>query len=113
VHIENKCPENVLDRAAFFFNELGMVKTEQRNGVLFYLSVKDHKFAVIGDVGINSVVAENFWDDTVHLMKEHFKRAQFADGLIAGIERAGQNLKKHFPYQSDDINELNNEISFG
>lgn len=113
LHVENKCPEDVLDRAAFIFNELGMTKTEQRNGVLFYLSIKDHKFAVLGDTGINAVVAENFWDDTVHLLKEHFKRSQFAEGLIAAISKAGQSLKKHFPYQTNDINELSNDISFG
>jgi uncharacterized membrane protein len=26
---------------------------------------------------------------------------------------AGNQLKAHFPYQKDDLNELNDEISFG
>jgi len=40
-----------------------MQKTELRNGVLFYLSIKNKKFAILGDKGINASVSENFWDD--------------------------------------------------
>jgi uncharacterized membrane protein len=36
-----------------------------------------------------------------------------AEGLIAGILMAGEQLKSHFPYQKDDVNELSDEISFG
>ena len=50
VHIESKCNEDVLDRAAFLFEKLEMHKTEQRNGVLFYLAVNSRKFAILGDV---------------------------------------------------------------
>jgi len=61
VHIENHCKGDVLDRAAYLFEKLEMTKTEQRNGVLFYLAAKDHKFAILGDAGINAVVEEGFW----------------------------------------------------
>jgi len=113
VHIENHCKGEVLDRAAYLFEYLKINQTEQRNGVLFYLAIKDHKFAIIGDVGINKEVEENFWEDIKALMAEHFKLGDFVAGLENGIARAGQKLKKHFPYQRDDINELSDEISFG
>lgn len=113
VHIEEKCAEDVLDHAAYIFKELEMHKTELRNGVLFYVSYRDHKLAIIGDAGINKVVPEGFWKNIKeHLIKE-FKIGNFAGGLAEGILMAGEQLKKHFPYQSDDVNELSNEISFG
>lgn len=112
VHIENKCKEDVLDRAAFLFNKLGMQKTELRNAVLFYVAVDDKKFAVIGDSGINALVEENFWEDVKKLLLENFKNGRFTEGLEAGIDKAGEKLKRHFPYQTDDTNELSNEISF-
>jgi uncharacterized membrane protein len=112
VHIENQCKEDVLDRAAFLFNKLGMQKTELRNAVLFYVAVNDKKFAVIGDSGINALVEENFWEDVKKLLLENFKKGQFTEGLEAGIDKAGEKLKKHFPYQTDDTDELSNEISF-
>ncbi|PKP52693.1 MAG: hypothetical protein CVT92_07470 [Bacteroidetes bacterium HGW-Bacteroidetes-1] len=113
VHIENRCKESVLDRSAFLFSQLAIDKTEQRNGVLFYLAVKDQKFAVIGDAGINTLVEEKFWEEIRLTMAEHFKRSEFSTGLIAGIEKTGRKLKKHFPYHHNDINELSDEISFG
>ena len=41
VHIESYCQDDVLDRAAYIFEKLEMHKTELRNGVLFYLAMKD------------------------------------------------------------------------
>ena len=113
VHIDNHCKEDVLDRAAWWFAKLEMHKTEQRNGVLFYLAVKDQKFAILGDAGINSVTPDNFWDTIKEQMLEHFKEGEFADGLSKGIQLAGEALQSHFPYQDDDVNELSDEISFG
>ncbi len=113
VHIESKCKGDVLDRAADIFAQLKMHKTELRNGVLFYLSVGDHKFAIIGDAGINAKTPENFWDSIKEKMLTDFKSGDIAHGLAEGIKMAGEQLKVHFPIQADDINELSDEISFG
>jgi len=112
VHIEEKCKGDVLDRAADIFKKLEMHKTELRNGVLFYLAVKNRKFAVIGDAGINKVVPGNFWDEVRDIMLNHFRDSKFTQGLVEGIELAGQQMKQYFPYGKDDINELSDEISF-
>ena len=113
VHIETHCEAEVLDRVACLFKKIGMQKTELRNGVLIYLAVESHKFAIIGDKGINAVVPENFWGDIKNKMATHFEKEEFVIGLSWGIESAGKQLKKHFPRHSDDINELPDEISFG
>ncbi|MBP8959803.1 MAG: TPM domain-containing protein [Bacteroidales bacterium] len=112
VHIETHCKEDVLDRAVWIFKKLGMDKTRERNGVLFYLAVKDRKFAIIGDAGINSKVPEGFWNQIKEIMEKNFKEGRFAEGLSEGIRMAGEKLKEYFPYSKDDINELSNEISF-
>ncbi len=113
VHIETTCQGDVLDRAAFIFDKMGMQKTKKRNGVLFYLAVKNRRFAVIGDTGINAVVPEDFWDELKNLLLNHFRENQFTEGLINGIDKVGNYLKEHFPYQAGDVNELTDEISFG
>ena len=113
VHVENKCKGEVLDRAAWLFKKLKMHETKDRNGVLIYLSIDDHKFAIIGDAGINKVVPEGFWDDIKEMMIGHFKKGEFAPALIEGIEKTGEHLKKYFPWQEDDVNELPDEISYG
>jgi uncharacterized membrane protein len=113
VHIETSCKGDVLDRAAFLFEKMGMQKTEKRNGVLFYLAVKNRSFAVVGDKGINAIVTEDFWDSIKNLLLNHFREERFTEGLIEGITLVGTKLKKHFPYQTDDVNELSDDISFG
>jgi uncharacterized membrane protein len=113
VHLDRFCKEDVLDRAAHWFEKLQMHKTEQRNGVLFYLAYEDRKFAVLGDAGINQKVPETFWDSIKNQMVAQFKEGQFADGLANGIIESGKQLKQHFPYQTDDVNELSDDISFG
>lgn len=113
VHIDNHCKEDVMDRAAWWFGKLEMQKTGQRNGVLFYLAVKEHKFAILGDAGINAVTPDDFWDTIKEKMLASFKEGAYASGLKEGILLSGEALKSHFPYQDDDINELSDEISFG
>lgn len=112
IHIETTCNADVLDRAAWVFKKLGMDKTAERNGVLFYLAVKDRKFAIIGDSGINTKVPEGFWDDIKEILRNRFKKGEFTEGLTEGMLLAGQQLKTHFPYHKDDVNELSDEISF-
>ena len=112
VHIENHCRGNVEERSLVVFNRLKLNETKLRNGVLIYLAVKDRMFAILGDEGINKVVGNGFWNDVKDLMQGYFKEGRFAEGLEQGIMRCGEKLKTYFPYQSDDINEIPDDISY-
>jgi uncharacterized membrane protein len=113
VHIEPECKVDPYDRAQQVFESLGMHATEQKNGVLFYVAYADKKFAILGDKGIHDKVQQNFWDAEKELLLSHFKDGKYTEGLCQAIADAGEKLKLHFPYQSDDTNELSNDISFG
>lgn len=113
VHIEKTSNGNAESRALEVFYNLKMDNTKAQNGVLIYVAVEDKTFAICGDKGINDVVANNFWDSTKNLIQSHFKTGSFKQGLVEGILMAGEALKSHFPYSSDDIDELPNEISKG
>ena len=114
VHVEKNCnTTDAMERAAEVFGLLNLHRTEQKNGVLFYLAYEDRKFAVLGDSGIHEKVSDTFWNSTKDLLRSYFSQKQFAQGLCLGIKEAGEQLKKHFPYSSDDINELPDDISFG
>lgn len=112
VHIEAKCKEDVLDRAAFIFEQLAMHKTEQRNGVLIYIATVDHKLAILGDAGINVKVEKDFWKSCTNHLIDQIKKDKMVTGLCETIIMAGEQLKTYFPYQTDDKNELSDEISF-
>ena len=113
VHIEKTTSLDAYDRAMEVFHELKMDETQLQNGVLIYLAVDDHNFVICGDKGINDVVEADFWNCTRDAMVAQFKKNQFKQGLVDGILRAGEQLKKYFPWQEGDSNELSNEISKG
>lgn len=113
VHIEKETSIAAIDRAMEVFRTLNMENTQERNGVIIYVAVKSHQFAIYGDQGINDKVADDFWDCTKDVMAKHFRNGDFKQGLIEGILNAGEQLKKHFPYLDNDTDELSNEISRG
>jgi uncharacterized membrane protein len=112
IHLEKKCKNVPEKRAIMIFNQLKMYATAQRNGSLIYIAVEDRKFAVIGDKGINEIVPENFWDSIRDQMLASFSTNDYTSGIVQGINAIGEKLKQHFPYQSNDTNELTDEISF-
>lgn len=113
VHLEKTTKLDPYDRTLEVFNTLKMDETELKNGVLIYVAVADKTFVICGDQGINDIVANDFWDSTKDIMVAHFKNGNFKQGLIDGILKAGEELKKHFPWSENDTNELSNEISKG
>ena len=111
VHLERGEVEDAFGRAKALFHELKMDNTKEENGVLIYVAVTAHKFAILGDRGINRVVPPDFWESTKEIMQSHFKQSKFKDGLVAGITKAGEKLAQYFPWQDNDVNELPDDIS--
>ncbi len=111
VHIEASINRDHYKRAQQLFHKLKMDNTRERNGVLLYVAVKDHKFVILGDKGIDKVVPDDFWNTTRDIIQEHFKQGRFKQGIVEGVLKAGNELKAHFPWKSDDANELSDEIS--
>lgn len=113
VHLEDKCSGEVLDRAVRVFEKLGMKKTAARNGVLIYVSIVSRKSAIIGDESVNACVHKEFWDECDASMRSSFAKGDYAEGICSALEMLEAELKEHFPYQSDDVNELSDDISIG
>ena len=113
IHIESECDTDPIKRAEEIFGKLGMHRTVLRNGVLIYVACNTMVFSIIGDKGINEVVPENFWEDVIRIMSVRFREGLFTEGLSEAVAASGEKLKAFFPYNSDDINEQPDEISFG
>ncbi|MDX6748033.1 TPM domain-containing protein [Polaribacter sp. PL03] len=113
IHIETSSKTAHYERALEVFQLLKMDNTKDANAVLIYVAVKDKKFVIYGDKGINNVVEKNFWDTTKEVIQNHFKNGNFKQGIVDGILKAGEELQSHFPWQTDDEDELSNEISKG
>ncbi|MCI4649006.1 TPM domain-containing protein [Phaeodactylibacter sp.] len=112
VHLEDNLKGDVLQAAQKTFLKLEMHKTEARNGVLIFIAPEQRKLAILGDKGINEKVPKDFWSEERDIMLAHFKCGNYADGVCAAVQQVGAKLKDFFPYQSDDENELPDDISY-
>jgi uncharacterized membrane protein len=115
VFIESKCRfVNPVDRAIEVFFGLKMEKTDDHNGVLVYVALKDRQLAIYGDEGIHKRVGEQYWKNAVQQMLQHFNKQNHVEGICEVVTTVGQTLAKEFPYEAaDDKNELPDEIVFG
>lgn len=113
VHIEATASKEHYKRALEVFYLLEMNTTKEANGVLIYVAVNDKKFVIYGDEGINTLVPKDFWNTTKNAIQTQFLQGNFKQGIIDGILKAGSELKIHFPWNTNDKNELSNEISKG
>src|SRR5262245_40682812 len=103
--------EKAADKA---FARLGMTRTKDRNGVLFFVVPARRKFVVLGDQGIHDRVGQDFWNAVAAAVSEKFRQGDFTGGLVHGIETVGEQLSTHFPYDPDtDKNELPDDVDFG
>lgn len=113
VHIEKSTDKPPMERALEVFHFLKMDTTKLRNGVLFYIAVESKQFSIIGDEGIHNKVPEIFWETEKELIFTYFKKGEFSKGIELAIIEVGKKLKAFFPHQSNDTNELSDEISKG
>jgi uncharacterized membrane protein len=110
VHVTRRVPRNLEERAMRRFHLLGMAKTAERNGVLIYIAPRARQFRVLGDTSIHEKCGAPFWTEVASAMEASFRRGEFTEGVVLGVERVGEVLGRHFPRKSDDRNELPNEI---
>ena len=114
VHLNDRCSGDALRDAQKAFTKLGMHRTAERNGILFYLALESHKFAVLGDAGIHTKVGQAFWDGIRDAMIPELKAGRWVEALEYGVAEAGRALAQHFPHQgARDRDELSNEVSRG
>jgi uncharacterized membrane protein len=104
---------NIRRAAERAFIRLGMTRTQGRNGILFFVVPSRRRFVILGDTGIHAKVGQEFWDHLAEVMSEEFRKGEFGEGLIKGIQEAGEHLAIHFPYEPlSDKNELPDAIDF-
>jgi uncharacterized membrane protein len=105
---------NVRRTAEAAFVRLGVDKTAQRNGVLFFVVPSRRAFVILGDEGIHAKVGQEFWDGVAAALSARFKERDFTGGLVHAIAEAGRQLESHFPSQgARDVNELPDGVDFG
>jgi uncharacterized membrane protein len=111
VFVTRKEPSDVIAAAHSEFDHLGMRKTKERNGVLIFVAPHVHQFAVVGDQAVHQQCGDKFWREVALEMSAFFKQGNFTQGIVHGINKAGDLLARHFPPHEGDQNELPDEIA--
>ena len=113
VYLEKRCKSDEKARAIKIFHQLKMHRTMFHTGVLIYIAYEDHAFAIIGDRGIHEKVSDAFWEEVKDRMKNYFVEGQFAEGIKLAVKECGDHLKKYFPADGNNPDELSNEVVIG
>lgn len=92
----HKASDSIAEAQAYF-KKFGMAKAPARNGILIFVAPRSRNFAVIGDTGIHEKCGDTAWASIASAMGERFKVGQFTDGIVHGIQRAGELLAESFP----------------
>lgn len=84
----------------------GIHVTQDRTGVLIFLSEDDHMAEIVADESIYTKVSPDIWGDAVSVLLDCAREHRIADGFVAAVEKCGNVLAAHFPPGNSNPNEL-------
>ena len=112
IHIDSNTEGNNAEIAFEVFRRLCKDQTVEKNAVLFHVNFEQKYLTIIGDKGIHEKVHQKFWNDLHDKITSAFSQGQYFEGLRDAILETGLELKKFFPIDGENHNELPNEITF-
>lgn len=95
------------------FYNLGMDKTRDKTGILLFILLKEKRFQILADTGINSEVEQKTWDNIALGLSDYFKKGNYLEGIVNTVDEMSKILSNHFPKKADDWDELSDEVSVG
>ena len=85
----------VYRRAVEAFLEHELFDTQDRTGILLFVSLNEHRIEVLADRGIDAQVDETAWTDVSDHIRQGIENDRLTQGLLNGIERCGRVLDEH------------------
>ena len=102
--------ENVHEAALASFVRNGLHRTQDRTGILIYLSVLERRAEILADEGIHQKLGDAFWKAELDKIVSGLREGNAKAAFVASIESMGQKLAQHFPAREKNSNELSNEL---
>jgi uncharacterized membrane protein len=112
IHIDSNTDEKNAEAAFEVFKRLCMDKTAEKNAVLFHINFEKKYLTIIGDKGIHEKVKQEFWNHLHDEITSEFAKQNYFESIKKAVLETGFELKKHFPLNGENINELPDEITF-
>jgi len=98
-------------RAARLFRQLGMHQTRDATGVLLFFTLKEQRFEIITDRGIDAKIDSREWTELASELPIVIHQKGLTEGICDGVRRLGDLLAVHFSRLQDDRNELSDDVS--
>jgi putative membrane protein len=87
-----------------------MASTEQRTGVLIFVSLAERYVEVLADKGIAEKVDRSVWQRAVDALTSNIAADRPAEGFLTAIRICSDVLAEHFPPGSHNDDELPNHL---
>ena len=100
----------VRHRAVMAFHEKGLNRTKEHTGVLFFISLLEHKVWVLADKGIHEKIGQETLNKFATQVSSGIRKGRACDALCESIKEAGDLLAAHFPMKPGDTDELSNHV---
>lgn len=110
---ESRKESRVAERALRTFYEKELHTTRDSTGVLFFISLLEHKVWILADRGIYLKISQETLQAYANEVAAGIRQGQACDALCREIEAVGDILASHFPVKTDDTNELSNQVLTG
>jgi putative membrane protein len=100
----------VKERAIRTFYERGLYKTKKHTGILFFLSLLEHKVWILADKGIYGKIPQQMLNGFAGMVSKGIQERRARDALCDAITGVGELLWEHFPITDADTDELPNIV---
>ena len=74
--------------------------------MLIFISLFERMVVILGDKAIAKKFQDKDFEEIKDIILLEFRKGNYTEGLVKGIERLGEKLAEHFPIQEGDENEL-------
>jgi putative membrane protein len=108
---EHVLEARVRRRAAVAFLEQEVFHTENRTGILLFVSLFERRVVLLADSGIHQRVEEGDWESITRRLALEIRRGRPGPALVEAIRACGDVLvRHHVEIRPDDRNELSDEL---
>ncbi len=92
------------------FRKFGLYRTSKRRAILFFVSIDEKYAEIITDIGIDAKISTETWQAVIDAFRQTLETKNVAQGYLEAIEACGKILKREFPAEDGDVDELPNEL---
>ena len=100
----------VEDRAQSVFLEQEIFLTEQRTGILIFISDFERAVLILADRGFAGKIDSREWKDLGAVLAQDFSKKSAGDTFLIALEKLALRLSADFPPARNNLNEISDNV---